>query len=359
MPYNTPGLPQPAPLSIPPSELLACLLGELNANLAEPGTALSLCAWGSPGIGKSQVIRQAAKTAGYGVIELRAAQIDSVDVRGLPAVVTEEDGTKVSIWTRPGFFPRPGTGPTVLFLDEINRAAPATQNALFQLLDQHRIGDHVLPDNVVTVGACNRITDGGGVQQMPAALANRYVHLDVEPSLPEWCSWAAGAGINPLLVAFLNYRPEHFNAFDPKARSFPTPRSWSFVDRILSRKHGANGAGNAELALIAGAVGQAAAIECMTFLRLFRNLPDVNAIIANPTAAPIPDASKPDIIYAVAAALAMKATPLNFRNVLTYLDRMPGEFAVFAVKDAIQRNPALKAADGYAAWEIAHQDDLK
>ena len=43
-----------------------------------------LMIWGAPGIGKSSIIRNIAKELGIGFIDVRLAQREPVDIRGLP-----------------------------------------------------------------------------------------------------------------------------------------------------------------------------------------------------------------------------------------------------------------------------------
>ena len=54
----------------------------------------------------------------------------------------------------------------VLFLDELNSAPPSTQAAAYQLVLNRRVGNYVLPENVVMIAAGNRETDKGVVYRM-------------------------------------------------------------------------------------------------------------------------------------------------------------------------------------------------
>ncbi|MGH2364228.1 MAG: hypothetical protein ACRDHX_06205 [Chloroflexota bacterium] len=64
---------------------------------------------------------------------------------------------------------------------------------------------------------------------MPPALANRFTRLNVQPDLDDWCKWAVKAGIEPVVIAFLRFRPALLHQFNREARAFPTPRSWQFT----------------------------------------------------------------------------------------------------------------------------------
>jgi hypothetical protein len=91
-------------------------------------------------------------------------------------------------------------------------------------------------------------------------------------------------------------------------------------------------------------------------LRMFRDLPSIDAILLNPAAERVPE--EPAAQYAVASALAHHATDTNFDRVYTYLGRMPVEFRVLAVRDASLRTPAIKFTPAYTRWAIEHHHVL-
>lgn len=320
---------------------------------SEIATALACCidaqqpaiAWGAPGIGKSQVAQQTAAKLGRKVRDVRASLLDPVDLRGIP---TTKDGK--THWCPPAFLPTVADGPMLLLLDELNRAPVMTQNALFQLVLDRKLGEYELPDTCAIIACCNRESDGGGVQKMPQALSNRFTHLEMEPDLDDWCKWAVSANVEPAVIAFLRFRPDLLHQFSRTDRAFPTPRSWEFVSRITAKKPG-NGI---EHALYCGAVGSGAAVEYSAFLRLFRELPNIDAIMLNPDTAQLP--GQPATMFAVASALARRATVSNFGRVLQYVNRMPQEYGVFCVKDAVRRDQTLQATPDFTKWGIEHAD---
>src|SRR4029077_13861246 len=123
-------------------------------------------------------------------------------------------------------------------------------------------------------------------------------------------------------IAFIRFRPELLSAFDRDANAFPSPRSWEFVSRILD-----SGAERCvEHELFVGAVGSGAATEFSAFLRMFRELPNIDAILLNPLKEPVPENAAAQ--YAVASALARVASDTNFDRVCLYLDPLPTEFRV-------------------------------
>jgi hypothetical protein len=108
--------------------------------------------------------------------------------------------------------------------------------------------------------------------------------------------------------------------------------------------------------LFAGAVGTGAATEFSAFLGMFRDLPNIDAILMNPLKEPVPE--KAAAQYAVASALARCASDTNFDRVCLYLDRMPTEFSVLCVRDASLREPAIRHTAGYTKWAIENHHVL-
>jgi hypothetical protein len=311
--------------------------------------------WGGPGIGKSDVMRQVADSKNLPLRDVRALLLDPVDLRGLPYLDADQQDLSHAPrrqvkWAPPDFLPKDGEG--ILFLDELNSAAPMVQASCYQLVLDRKLGDYRLPDGWAIVAAGNRQTDRGVTHQMPTPLRNRFTHLDFEVDLQEWCEWAIRSSIRPEVIAFLRFKPELLSQFDRDTNAFPSPRSWSFVSRILDR----NPAADIEHGLIAGTVGAGAATEFIAFLTSFRNLPNIDAILLRPDTEPVPTEACQQ--YAVAGALSYSARAGNFDRVNTYLKRMPPEFRVFSVHEAILRTPDIKHTPAFTKWAVEHHEVL-
>lgn len=302
--------------------------------------------WGSPGCGKSSVVRQLAAALKLPLQDIRALLLDPVDLRGLPFL--GKDGR--SQWATPDFLPTSGSG--ILFLDELNAAPAMVQASCYQLVLDRKLGEYTLPDGWAIVAAGNRDSDRAVTTRMPTPLRNRFVHLDFEVDLQEWSEWALQTGIRPEVIAFLRFRPELLSAFDRDQNAFPSPRSWEFVSRILD----ATPDPCVEHELFAGAVGAGAATEFSAFLKTFRELPNIDAILLNPLKEPVPENAAAQ--YAVASALAHYATDTNFDRICAYLGRMPTEFTVLCVRDASFRQPAVQHTPAFTKWATANHHVL-
>ena len=307
-----------------------------------------VCLWSPPGIGKSSLMSQLATAESLSLIDLRLVTLDPTDLRGLPAISADRTRTQ---WIPPEFLPTDGRG--ILFLDELNRAPMLVQNAALQLVLDRRLGAYTLPDGWTVAAACNYSTDGGGVQKMTAALTSRFAtHLHLKVDIDDWSIWALGAGLEPVTRAFIRFRPDLLHQFDRNATSFPCPRTWEFVSRITAQQPDAD----VELAIMAGAVGQAAALEYCAFLKLYRTLPSVDAILLDPMRAHLPKPEDSATAYAIASALARKATDQNAARVIQYLDRLPLEYGVFAVRDMTARDAAICSTHAFIDWNCKHPE---
>jgi hypothetical protein len=265
-----------------PFELQSWLTGVAGHRLA-----LSVMIWGPPGVGKSSIVAQIAASRGIDMLDLRLSQLAPTDLRGLPV---PDNG--ISRWYPPEFLPRDGEG--ILFLDEINMAPPAMQGVAQQLILDRRVGSYRVPDGWLIWAAGNRKADRAAVFDMPSALANRFVHLEVGPDLESFKRWGLANGISERILAFLSFRPSLLHHIDPERPAWPSPRSWAMANALL----GAN-------LSIAPAVGDPAAGEFIAFNEVYANLPDLGGILAGRSGVKFPN--EPSARYAVVLGLLVRA----------------------------------------------------
>lgn len=307
--------------------------------------------WGKPGVGKSDTVRQIAAARNLPVIDFRAILRDPVDLRGLPAVI---DGA--ARWLPPSDLPHADRDGDegILFLDELNAAAPSVQAACFGLVLDRKVGEYTLPKGWRIIAAGNRQSDKAAAQRMPTALANRFAHIDVEPDLDAFMEWAIAADIDPMVIGFLRWRPGLLHNMDQvnEPRAFATPRAWANVSKIMSVIDQSNGA--LTLAALTGIIGEAAGSEFFGFLRIYRELPPLDSVLANPEGAKIPgDVSAR---FAIATALARRVDASTIGAGLTYCQRLAGEFQTIFVMDAIRRDKELQKTKPFIDWAVKNQD---
>lgn len=267
-----------------PAELKSYLAGLVRNQLR-----LSVMLWGPPGIGKSSVVAQVARDHGVEIIDLRLSQLAPTDLRGLPVPDTEH---KISRWFPPEFLPRTGKG--VLFLDELNMAPPTLQGIAQQLILDRKVGSYTVPDGWFIWAAGNRKEDRASVFDMPTPLANRFLHLEVLPDFESFRVYALENSLSEQVLAFLSYRPTLLHKIDPQRPAWPSPRSWEMGSRLF------------EIGLdVAPAVGEGAAAEFTAFISLYRNLPDLESVLAGKgQKVAFPD--EPSVRYATTVGLSLR-----------------------------------------------------
>ncbi len=235
--------------------------------------------WGPMGIGKSELVEGITKEMGGLMIDLRLAQMDPTDLRGIPFFNKNKE---VMDWAPPIDLPDEELASkypiVVLFLDEMNSAAPSVQAAAYQLILNRRVGKYVLPDNVVMVAAGNREGDKGVTFRMPSPLANRFVHLEMRVDFDSWLIWATENRIHTDVIGYLSFSKKDLFDFDPKgsSRAFATPRSWSFVSSLLEE----NMAESTTTNLVAGTIGEGTAIKFMAHRKIASLLPNPEDVLS-------------------------------------------------------------------------------
>jgi hypothetical protein len=284
--------------------------------------------WGAPGTGKTATIQAIARAIGWPCETVIASIREPSDFAGLPIVIGGEVVFAPPAWARR--LAQAGRG--LLFLDELSTAPPAVQAALLRVVLERVVGDLALPDDVAVVAAANPPEQAADGWDLSAPLANRLCHLtwDIDPRavadglavgfaapvvpvLPD--GWAAGQRIALALVgAFLQVRPALACAPPADAaaagRGWPSPRTWEMAARLWAAGTAAGASEEARATLVAGAVGDAAAVEFLAWTAEM-DLPDPEAALADPSSFTLPRRS--DRAYAavtaVAAVVAADPTP--------------------------------------------------
>jgi hypothetical protein len=300
--------------------------------------------WGAPGIGKSSIVKQIAQENDLDFIDLRLALMDPTDLKGIPFYDKE---SHTALWAPPAFLPREGKG--ILFLDELNSAAPAVQSSAYQLILDRRVGEYELPEGWAIVAAGNRDGDRGVTYRMPAPLANRFVHFELEVSVDDWRRWAYKNGLDSRIIAYISYKNEHLFTFDAKneSKSFATPRSWEYVGNILKSSL----LPTLLLETISGAVGRDVAVSFLNFLKVMERLPDIEAIL---NANDYSYSEEIDVLYALSSGIVshylQNPSKERLENLLRYTLALKGEFAVMIAQDLQRAGITMEESDVFKEW---------
>lgn len=346
--------------------LLRLQLNSLWEKKCPAGQLPPLMVWGAPGLGKSSIIRDLAKEYAVGFLDIRLAQREPVDIRGLP--VPDKDGVK---WLVSSEWPREPKSRGIILFDELTAADRSLQVAAYELILDRRLGDlYSVPDGWYICAAGNRTEDRAVATTMSSALANRFLHVELLSDVECWTKWALKHDVHPTVIGFLRARPELLFAQKDEnlERGWPSPRSWERVSSMLKL------VGERDLRLlrsvIYGLVGDHAGVEFIAFLGICGSLEDVHRLMLNPKAKfSIP--SKADRIFAFCSAMVYHLwRGRDDKQEITLLDgffrlslALPSSFAAMSMIDAMgdgdARAEKLFNHPQYADWAKLHGSALK
>ena len=356
------------------TELADLIRMQLNTLEKRPETASvlpPLMVWGAPGLGKSSIIKQVASEFGIGFIDVRLAQREPVDVRGLP--VPDRDRKCVD-WFVSGEWPREGRG--ILLFDELTAADRSLQVAAYELILDRRLGElYKVPDGWFICAAGNRVEDSAVATTMSSALSNRFLHVELREDVDAWVKWAAAHSIHPSVIGFLRYRPEClFRQKDENLeRGWPTPRAWERVSIMLETLPKENE--SLLRKVVYGLVGNSAGMEFVEFHKLNAQFQDVLNMMRDPQA-PIVIPDKVDRRYALCSAIAYYVwRGKDDAEAKTLLDgffriscQLTSDFACMAMTDAMTGGGQITPNDAttklfyhpmYKEWAKIHSGTFK
>ena len=308
---------------------------------------------GQPGVGKSQITAQVARKMGVNHKIYHPAICDPTDFKGVcwPNVQTQ----------RADILPLTDLAelldakePTIANFEDLGQAPRSVQAPFMQLMEARRLGPFQVPKCVTFIATTNRRTDRAGVEGLLEPVKSRFVTIvELVTKLEDSLAWWYAGNRSPLVAGFLRMRPDLLCKFDPSndMGQSPLPRTWAHVDTLL--KMGLPG--DVETAAVCGAVGVGAGGEFIAYVKVARELFDLDEALRHPDKAPIPEA--PSALYATVAGLAYRATAKNFGSIVTYAERLrtgdkgtrkkQGVFGVLLILDSFRRNKEVGATPAF------------
>lgn len=350
-------------------------LATLNAGWAAQRAGGLTASWmlhGRPGVGKTEIVRSLADRIGADLFDIRLTTIEPQDLRGLPYYDHEARRT---VWYRPEDLPDNPDKPAILFLDELTAASPYLQPTVYGLLQERRVGRHILPDSVFIVAAGNMVEDGAVAYEMGTALADRLIHLHVQAQARDWLEhYAVERGVHPTVTAFLRARPDLLDTTEESLRREQmiacTPRSWDRVSAIM----GAVTDRTLRETMIAGTVGSGPAAEFMAVADEVSAVITVDELIATKRGErtplyPTSVNGLVGLIYAIVAQADADKMPdcidlvadlpsLQKRQTALPLGELAGFGFELLIRKALQDGleDAFRTSDSYREYAAARQD---
>jgi hypothetical protein len=318
-----------------------------------------------PGRGKTTTILAAvphiATSTGknLGVVVVSGPLLTPADAVGYLVPTKTEDGRVESQYTDP-FWWRTDEGKRleeydggVIFVDEADKMDVDVKKVIGEMALSGRCGPHKLPDGWVVWMAGNRAGDRSGSTKELDHLINRRFEIDVTDDLEGWKDWAVKHGVHYTIVAFAesNAHIVFPNELPKEQGPFCTPRSLVATGELLATFAGSSGAlptDDDAVEMAAAGIGQAAAAQLFATIRLDSELPKIEAILGNPSAAKLPSA--PDAQMLTCYKLAALTDDKTLDPFITYIERLPADFSVTFAKSLCTRNPMMASKPAMMAW---------
>jgi len=344
------------------------------------------CIWGlpvmlhgSPGIGKTARIHQAARAANLQCKPVELGGRQPEDASGAP-FLTRDDKLVIACLLSPvNELNEIGEG--VLFLDELTCARPATQGAFLSAVQERRVGDTQFSNHIRIVCAGNPPNEAAGGYQLQLPMANRMAHRDIPPPTVDEYLRHRMQGTNskvkkldgdmskiinewhnalPMVIGleagFLRRFKKHLFTIPPmgkadRGKAFPTPRSLTAAMNAVTtcRILGLDTSHQAEL--VAACIGNEAAIDWETWVN-DADLPDPLDMLNNGWKPDKDRLDRTQAAFSSAVAYTLSRQDKNEQlllapkawNLLKTLTEVGlADIAVPAASDLIQRGYGTKA----------------
>ena len=306
---------------------------------------------GAPGLGKSACSLKVGANLELPddrVFVVHVNNHDIVDFTGVPSVT--DDG--MTIFNPPKMFYdfREGTGAGLIVLEELAQSSVHHQTWAAGFILERETSTFKLDPEVRIICTGNRAQDKAGAKPLLGHLNDRMYHFDMETSLDDWSAHAMESGVDPMGVAFIRLRPDLLNNYDPAKRSNGTQRSWYKLFTEVPTDMPTD----LYMMTAEGKVGEGNAAEWVAARDMMHKMPSIDSIRLHPADAEVP--TEPAVRFAVATALSMTTTPDAFPRDMQYVVRMPKEFQMVYMKDALRIDPKLQQTKAFIDWAIANKN---
>jgi hypothetical protein len=316
----------------------------------------NIMVFGAAGTGKTEMAQQAAIECQREAVYLNLSVLEAPDLMGLPMIDPE---TKCSEYATPKYLPIKGSRreDVVLIVDEIDKAKPELQNPMLELFQFRSINGRPLAiSSIIATG--NLPEEGAFSLPVSHALTNRCMVYKVESAFDPWQQWAVNASLNGLVVGFLSKNPEYLLMPPPDgdntAYSHASPRAWAAAARDLDRVM--KEPVEFQTMLVAGRVGQAAAVKFRVWLEHYRFIePMINKLVREGVKPDVSDMTVDRIMVCAIASCnhivklaqgtlepekaELTANVLTVtKNVFSWLGDLSPDFAIGAVKSTLSMN---------------------
>ncbi len=323
---------------------------------------------GPSGIGKTEVVEQVTERMAantnkpWGFASINCSTALPITVPGFPLFSKENArGTRSTLHTEPVWMTCKNGKSVfdyehgVLMLDEITSAEGDIKKQLADLQLTKSSGNHKLPPGWVVWATGNRVSDRSGETKDFDFLINRRLEIHVRADIEDTVDHYASKGVHPVIMAFCMQNPQiiiHDKA--PEIQGpWATPRSMFLTNRVLAQFHDPAKPDQIQyspeiMALAAGLIGDGAANQLATFIKMANSNIQFKDIVADPKHCPLPE--RPDIMMLTSYMAASRTDVSNIAKVIQYMERLPEEFAVLYVRSALKKQQKIINTQAMGDW---------
>lgn len=244
---------------------------------------------GKGGIGKTESLEYLAKEElKIGYVDIRLLLYSETDLKGIPY---PDEHHIMTIWLQNKILPTEKDGKEgILVFDEITSCGRSVRTAAYQLLNERRLGEYVLPDGWLVVCLGNGENDGGDFNGIEGNFGNRCSIYNISPNVNVWKQYALQRGVNELVIAYVTWKPDHLHTYNPDNETdvlFASPRSWVGVSDILNNNSFSAGADSNDIknnivkCRILGNIGTTVGNQFLAFCKFKDQMIDPADIVFN------------------------------------------------------------------------------
>ncbi len=200
---------------------------------------------GPPGVGKTQVVEQAARECGVALVAYTITHHTRQSAVGLPFIlkktyagrehsVTEYTMSEIiaSVYDR---MEQTGLREGILFIDEINCVSETLAPTMLQFLQGKTFGNQKVPEGWVIVAAGNPPEYNRSAREFDIVTLDRVRRIDVEPDFAVWKEYAWHQSIHGAILSYLELRKGNFYRIEttPDGVTFATARGWEDLSEMM------------------------------------------------------------------------------------------------------------------------------
>lgn len=293
---------------------------------------------GSPGTGKSSIVKQIAEKHKLYLVDIRLSQIEATDLLGFPFV---ENGR--SDFHPPKYLPLTedkvpeGYNGWLVFLDEFNSCDIEVQKASYKLILDRMVGSRNLHDKTYLVCAGNLDSDNAITNPIYSPMQSRLIHFTLSSDLETWLEHFEDV-LDSRIVGFLSFRKDQFYSLNTNGSelTYPCNRTWMFLNSLIKDKPNLK---TIHHHLIRGTIGESTGNQFIHFVNNKAALPSLNILLNDPTYV-IPN--DVDIQYAILSLLLESLKPKYIEKIIEFVARMDKTYQVIVFKKLIKKNQELR-----------------